>query len=61
MQPPFSIDPHWKARRDVARKKEIVVGILAYLLLTWEGNGLLVATIIGGIGSWFIISSMLVS
>ena len=61
MQPPFSIDPHWKARRDVARKKEIVVGILAYLSLTWEGNGLLVATIIGGIGSWFIISSMLVS
>jgi hypothetical protein len=61
MQPPFSIDPHWKVRRDVARKKEIVVGILAYLSLTWEGNGLLVATIIGGIGGWFIISSMLVS
>jgi hypothetical protein len=61
MQPPFSLDPHWKARRDVARKKEIVVGILAYLSLTWEGNGLLVATIIGGIGGWFIISSMLFS
>jgi hypothetical protein len=61
MQPPFSIDPHWKARRDFARKKEIVVGILAYLSLTWEGNGLLLATVIGGIGGWLIISSMLVS
>ena len=61
MQPPFSIDPHWKARRDFARRKEIVVGILAYLSLTWEGNGLLLATVIGGIGGWLIVSSMLVS
>ena len=59
MQPPFSIDPQWKSRRDFARKKEIVVGILAYLSLTWEGNGLLLATVIGGIGGWLIISSML--
>jgi hypothetical protein len=59
MQPPFSIDPSWKTRRDVARKKEIVVGILAYLSLTWEGNGLLAATIIGGVGGWFIVRSML--
>jgi hypothetical protein len=59
LQPPFAIDPHWKARRDFARKKEIVVGILAYLSLTWEGNGLLVATIIGGISGWLIISAML--
>jgi hypothetical protein len=60
LQPPFSIDPNWKARRDFARKKEIMVGILAYLLLTWEGNGLLIATMIGGIGGWLIISAMLV-
>jgi hypothetical protein len=59
LHPPFSIDPHWKARRDFARKKEIVVGILAYLSLTWEGNGLLVTTIIGGIGGWLILSTML--
>ena len=61
MKPPFSIDPHWKARRDVARKKEIVVGILAYLSMTREGNGLFLATIIGGIGGWLIISSVLTS
>jgi len=59
LQPPFSMDPQWKARRDFARKKEIVVGILAYLSLTREGTGLLTATVIGGIGGWLIIRAML--
>jgi hypothetical protein len=60
LQPPFSTDPQWKARRDFARKKEIVVGILAYLSLTREGTGLLAATVIGVIGGWLIVRAMLV-
>ena len=56
---PFSIDPEWGSRRALARKKELVVGILAYLALTWEGNGLLVATTIGAVGGWLIIRSLL--
>ena len=57
---PFSIDPEWKTRRDAARRKEIVVGILSYLSLTWEGRGLLLASIVGALGGWLILRSMLV-
>ncbi|MCJ1338456.1 hypothetical protein MMC09_003744 [Bachmanniomyces sp. S44760] len=38
VHPPFEIDIGWKERRAVARRKEITIGILAYLGLTWEGN-----------------------
>ena len=57
--PPFAIDANWKTKRDTARRKEIVVGIGAYLSLTWEGNGLLLATLIGIIGLWLVLSSLL--
>ncbi|KIW12469.1 hypothetical protein PV08_09746 [Exophiala spinifera] len=57
---PFEIDTSWKIRRTMARRKELAVGILAYLTLTREGNGLLAASVIGAIGGWLIIRSMLV-
>lgn len=57
--PPFVTDPEWKAKRDAARRKELVVGIFAYLSLTWEGNGLLLASVIGVLGSWLVLSSLL--
>ena len=57
--PPFDIDPHWNMKRSVARKKELLVGLFAYLGLTWEGNGLLAATIIGAVGGYLIIKSLL--
>ncbi|KAJ5221975.1 uncharacterized protein N7469_010862 [Penicillium citrinum] len=56
---PFSIDPHWRSRRESARRKEIAVGFLAYLGLTWEGNGLLLASMIGIIGAWTVLRSLL--
>lgn len=59
LRTPFDIERDWKSRRGIARKKEIAVGIAAYLGLTWEGNGLLLATIVGTVGSWLIISSLL--
>lgn len=59
LSPPFEIDPDWRTRRATARKKEILVGIGAYLGLTWEGNGVLVATIIGAVGGYLIIRSLL--
>jgi hypothetical protein len=57
--PPFAINPDWKAKRDAARRKEIIVGVVAYLGLTWEGNGLLLASVIGILGSWLVLSSLL--
>ncbi|KAL8736382.1 MAG: hypothetical protein Q9181_002434 [Wetmoreana brouardii] len=59
MRPPSDIDPDWRARRAVARRKEIVVGLLAYLSLTWEGRGVVVALAIGTLGGWAIVRSML--
>ena len=56
---PFGIDPKWKEKRETARRKELVVGFIAYLGLTWEGNGILVATVVGALGGWAIIRSML--
>ncbi|KAL3495925.1 Endonuclease/exonuclease/phosphatase [Aspergillus germanicus] len=55
---PFPIDPEWASRRDKARRKEYIAGCLAYLGLTWEGNGLLLATGIGIIGAWFVVRSL---
>lgn len=56
---PFSIDPKWREKRDTARKKELVVGFITYLGLTWEGNGILLAVFIGALGGWAIIRSVL--
>jgi len=57
--PPFSIDPLWRQKRAVARRKELVVGAGAFLSLTWEGRILLLATIIGAVGGWWVIASLL--
>jgi len=56
---PFSIDPEWRSRRALARKKELVVGLMAYLALTKEGNWLLATTLVGVVGGWLIIRSLL--
>ena len=55
--PPFSLDPDWRSRRAAARRKEIVVGIGAFLCLTWEGRGILIAMLFAVLGTYWIISS----
>ncbi|KAJ5272574.1 hypothetical protein N7478_007699 [Penicillium angulare] len=55
---PFAIDPSWRSRRNAARRKEIVVGFLAYLSLTWEGNGLLLASSLGLVSAWIALQSL---
>ena len=56
---PFSLDPEWAERRATARRKEILVGILAYLGLTWEGRGIVTAIIVGALGGWAIVQRSL--
>ncbi|KAF1849118.1 inositol 5-phosphatase-like protein [Cucurbitaria berberidis CBS 394.84] len=53
-QPPFPINPQWKARRDAARRWEIIVGILSYLTLTGKGNAILVTGVGALLGSLWI-------
>ncbi|KAI8939178.1 hypothetical protein NX059_005010 [Plenodomus lindquistii] len=47
-QPPFPINPQWKARRDAARRWEVIVGVLSYLALTGKGNAILI-TLLGAV------------
>ena len=56
--PPFELDPGWKARRAWARKREVVVGLGAYLTLTWEGRGILLALMCGALGGWAVIGGL---
>ncbi len=60
-QIPFSIDSQWSTRRDIARRKEVAFGLLAYLTWTYEGEGLLLASVVGALGGWLVLRSMLMS
>lgn len=55
---PFAVDPEWKSKRDSARTKEILVGCLAYVSWTWEGNGFLFAVMLGLVGAWIVLGSI---
>ena len=57
--PPFLINSQWKQKRAIARRKEIIVGFLALLGLTWEGRMMLLATVVGALGVWFVTTSVL--
>lgn len=57
--PPFAIDPRWREKRIMARRREIVIGLAAYLGFTWEGNSILLAIVLGALGGWVIIRGML--
>ena len=57
--PPFDLDEDWRSKRAAARRRELVVGTFAYLGLTWEGRSILLATVIGVLGGWWIVSSLL--
>lgn len=56
---PFGIDPRWRDKRNAARRIEFVAGLMAYLGLTWEGNGILLAMTIGALGGWAVIRGVL--
>jgi hypothetical protein len=56
---PFPINPDWCSRRASARRREVVVGILAYLSLTREGNSILVGLVAGALVGWFLVKSLI--
>lgn len=59
LHPPYAINPIWRQKRAAARRKEIVVGLGAYISLTWEGRGILLAILIGALGAWAVVQSMI--
>jgi hypothetical protein len=56
---PFEIKPDWQSRRAAARRLEVAVGLTAYFGWTWEGNALVMATLIGAWGGWTLIQLIL--
>ncbi|TKA67253.1 hypothetical protein B0A49_06449 [Cryomyces minteri] len=59
MEAPFPLNPHWKADRAAARQRELVVGVLAWLGLTWEGRAAVLAAVVGLVGSWAVLRSLI--
>jgi hypothetical protein len=57
--PGLEIRKDWKERGAVARRLEVMVGIAAYLGLTWEGEALLLGTVVGILGGWWVLSAFL--
>lgn len=55
---PFAVRKDWRELRAAARRYEILVGLAAYLSLTWEGEMLLGGTIVGIIGGWLAIRAL---
>ncbi|KMU84789.1 hypothetical protein CIHG_02573 [Coccidioides immitis H538.4] len=50
---PFEVDPHWDTKRAAARRKELAIGAAAYLGLTWEGNGLMLAAFLAVAAAYY--------
>ena len=61
VEPPFPLDPNWKARRIWARRRELVAGLGAYFSLTWEGRGILLALMCGALGGWTVLGNLVES
>ncbi|KAJ9664412.1 hypothetical protein H2198_000341 [Neophaeococcomyces mojaviensis] len=55
---PVHIDRQFKPRRDAARRKELAVGLVAYLGWTWEGNALVLGTIVALLGAVWVSQSV---
>lgn len=61
VHPPFEIDPKWRERRNMARRKELFAGLTAFLGSTWEGNSIIIAVLVGAIGGWALVTRIMKS
>ena len=59
ISPPFDLNSDAAARATRSRMKDIVVGVLALVVTTWEGRLLLLGTLAGAVGGWAILRSLL--
>ena len=56
---PFQIRNDWRERRAAAKRYELIVGFWAYLALTWEGEALLLGSVVGIIGGYLVLKALL--
>lgn len=55
---PFGVDREWKTKRAAARRYELMVGVAAYLTLTYDGNALIAATVVAMVGGYFALRAI---
>jgi len=55
-RPPFDVNPQWKARRDAARRWELIVGVMSYLALTGKGRIILITFLGVAMGSLWLLT-----
>lgn len=58
LSPPYEIDINWKSRRERARMAELVVGFTMFFTTTADGAAVLTAMVIGAVGVYFAVTSM---
>ena len=56
---PFTIRSDWQAALATARRLEWVVGLAVYLGYTWEGETLVAGSVVGILGGYWLLSSLL--
>ena len=59
IKPPFTVRSDWREARASARQYEFIVGLAAYLALTWEGEALLTGSIVGIVGGYLALRAMI--
>ncbi len=59
LHPPFEVNIDWRTKRERARVFELVVGFAGYFTTTLEGGGVTIAMIIGAVGAFFAIRTLL--
>ncbi|KAK4561322.1 hypothetical protein LTR86_004639 [Recurvomyces mirabilis] len=55
----FTIRDDWRERRAAARRYELVVGLAAYLALTWEGEALVLGSMVGIVGGYILLRALI--
>ncbi|TAQ83332.1 hypothetical protein B7494_g8344 [Chlorociboria aeruginascens] len=56
---PFAIDVNWKAKRDSARSREVIVGFLMYFTTTLEGGIVVIAVAAGALGGFYVLRALI--
>ncbi|RMY49744.1 hypothetical protein D0863_15060 [Hortaea werneckii] len=55
---PFSVREDWRERRIAARRLEVLVGLVAYLGLTWEGRLVVLGSLVGVVGGVWVVGAL---
>jgi hypothetical protein len=54
-EPPFALDPQWKARRAAARRYELFVGLASWLALTTAGQSVMAGLVGTGLAAYLLV------